>query len=120
MGKRIFGILKGAFLSLIITLLLAAVLAAVMYFLDAADGLVTIIVFIIGAASTVGGGFWASRTAGSKGLITGAGVGLVYFLILAVASLMIKKEITLDAHMAIMLAATAASGMLGGVLGIPE
>ena len=120
MNGRFFGILKGAFFALILTALFSALLAAVMYFLEVPDTAVTVLVFIIGAVSTAAGAFGVSRAAGSKGLATGAAVGFFYYIILAAAALIIKKELALDTHMAIMLAATVASGMLGGVMGMPR
>lgn len=118
MLKRVKGILKGTFFSLIVTAMLAATLAAAMYFLDIPDSAAAILVFLIGAVSSAAGAYAVSRAAGTKGMGTGALVGLAYYFILAAASLIIRKELALDTHMIIMLAATIASGMFGGVMGV--
>ena len=119
-GGRFFGILKGVVFALIITTLLSAVLAAVMYFTDVSDGVSAVLVFLIGAASCASGAYAVCKAAGSKGLVTGGAVGMIFYIVLAAASLMIKKELSLDTHMLVMLAATVLSGMLGGVLGMPR
>lgn len=118
MNGRFFGILKGTFFALIFTVMLAALLAAVMYFAEIPDAAVTILIFVIGALSVAAGAFGVSKAAGSKGLATGAAVGFFYYIVLAAAALIIKKELALDTHMAIMFAAAIISGMLGGVLGV--
>lgn len=120
MFSRLVSMLKGALLALILTVIFALLLAAGTYFFEIADGAVTMVVFLIGAVSAAAGAYAVSRAQASKGLVTGGTVGLLYYLILAAAALVIKKEINLDAHMAIMLAATVISGMTGGVLGMPK
>ena len=107
------GILKGAAAAIALTVLAAAVLAAMMYFSD-----VSALIFLIGALSCAVGGFFVCRAAGTKGLANGAAVGLLYYIVLAAAALIIRRELPLDAHMLIMLAAALLSGMLGGVLGV--
>lgn len=112
------GILKGTAAAIALTVLSAAAFAAIMYFFDVPEPLVSALIFLIGALSCAIGGFLVSRAAGAKGLANGAAVGILYYAVLAAASLIIRKELPLDAHMLIMLAATVLSGMLGGVLGV--
>ena len=112
------GILKGAAAAIALTVLAAAVLAAMMYFSDVPELLVSALIFLIGALSCAVGGFFVCRAAGTKGLANGAAVGLLYYIVLAAAALIIRRELPLDAHMLIMLAAALLSGMLGGVLGV--
>lgn len=112
------GIAKGTAAALLLTVALAAALAAVMYFSDIPEFLMSFVIFLIAALTCTAGGFCVSRAAGAKGLLNGAAVGVLYYAVLAAASLLIRKELPLDMHMLIMLAATVLSGMLGGVLGV--
>ncbi len=120
MQKRFSVILKGAILSLILTVMFAALLAALMYFWDIADATASALVFIIAAVSCMAGAYASGKALGSKGLLTGAGVGIVYYIVLCIAALIIKKGVSVDTHTLIMLVAVTASGMLGGVLSMPR
>ena len=118
MCGRFSTIIKGTLFAVILTIILAFALAAVMYFFDIPDTAAIIAVFALAAISAAGGAFAAARAAGTKGLATGGAVGLLYYVILCIAALIIKKELAIDMHMAIMLTAVAASGMLGGIFGV--
>lgn len=112
------GIAKGTAAALLLTVAMSAALAAVMYFSDVPEFLMSFVIFLIAALTCTVGGFCVAKAAGSGGLLNGAAVGVLYYAVLAAASLLIKKELPLDMHMLIMLAATVLSGMLGGVLGV--
>lgn len=120
MRKRLVTTVKGAVLALILTVMFSLLLAAAMYFFDISDGAVSILIFLIAAISCTAGAYTACSALGSKGLATGAALGLIYYITLSLASLLIKKELSLDTHTLIMLAATTVSGMLGGVLAMPR
>lgn len=120
MQKRAVGVIKGAVFSLILTIMLAVVLAVIMYFCDVSEIMTEICVFLIGAVSCAAGAFCVAKAAGNKGLVTGGSVGALYYVVLIMVSAIIKKELSIETHMVIMLAMTVFSGMLGGILAMPR
>ncbi len=120
MKSRVRGIVKGTVFSLAITLLLAVLLATVMYFCTLPDILCEICVCMAGALSCIVGAFAVAKANGSRGLLMGGCVGILYFLVLASASVIITKSLSLSTHNVIMLALSLFSGMLGGVLAMPR
>ncbi len=120
MNKRFSLILKGSLLALIITLLLSLLLTVCVYFFDVSDSFMTTAVFSVAVISCIFSAYAVASAIGSKGLLTGALLGLVYFLVLSVVAITLKRAISFNSHSLIMLVCTGASGMLGGVLGMPR
>ncbi len=119
-GKRLTITFKGAVLALILTLMFSLLLAAGMWLFDISDGLFSTLIFAIAAFSCMSGAYAVCKAIGSKGLLTGGLLGLIYYLILTVAAFFIKKDLGIDSHSLIMLVCAVLSGMLGGVLGMPR
>ncbi len=120
MKNRLTLIIKGTVLSIAITAMLSLVLAAAIYFFEVSEGIETILTFAIAALSCMCGAYAAALTLGSKGLITGGTIGTLYYILLAIVACIIKKDFSLDSHSVIMLVCASASGMFGGVLGMPR
>ncbi|MBQ7793123.1 MAG: TIGR04086 family membrane protein [Clostridia bacterium] len=120
MNKRVSVTLKGVVLALILTVMFSMLLAAAMYFFDVSDRTASALTFLIGALSCMSGAYAVGKAMESKGLATGGMLGIIYYIVLSAAAIIIKKELSLDAHTLIMLVCAAASGMLGGVLGMPR
>ena len=120
MQKRFSVTVKGAILSLLVTLMLSTLLAALVCYGDIPDNAVTLLIFFIAALSCMAGAYAISKALGSKGLLTGAGMSIIYYIVLLVVSIILNKGFFANAHMLIMLVAATASGMLGGVLGMPR
>lgn len=65
---------------------------------------------------TFAAGYWASRSIGQRGMLTGASCGAALFLVLLIASLQTKAQVDLTAL--IKLAISLLSGAIGGVTGV--
>ena len=61
-------------------------------------------------------GYWASRSIGQRGMLTGASCGAALFFVLLIASLQTKAQVDLTAL--IKLAISLLSGAIGGVTGV--
>ncbi len=120
MNKRFSLILKGGVLSVILTVMFSLLLALAVYFFDVSERLVTTLVFLVCSLSAMSGAYAASRALGSKGLLCGGAVGIIYYIVIAVLAFILKKGFSFDSHFLIMLVCSSSSGMLGGVLGMPR
>ena len=120
MQKRFVLVIKGVFLALILSVLFSLLLATLVYSLDIPDGLLRVLLFIVSALSAVFSAFAACKAAGSKGLLTGAAIGFLYYITLLIIAVIIKKDFSFDLRSVIMLFSALISGMLGGVLGMPR
>ncbi|MEE0944871.1 MAG: TIGR04086 family membrane protein [Clostridia bacterium] len=120
MQKRLSVTLKGAILSLLVTFMLSTLLAALVCYGDVPDNAIIALIFFIAALSCMTGAYAISKALGSKGLLTGAGMSILYYIVLYLVSVILNKGVAANTHMLIMLVAVIASGMLGGVLGMPR
>lgn len=120
MKSRVRGIVKGTVFSLAVTLLLAVLLAAVMYFCTLPEIICEICICMAGAVSCALGAFAVAKANGSRGLLMGGCVGIMYFAVLVAASVIITKNLSLSTHNVIILVMSLFSGMLGGVLAMPR
>ena len=120
MRSRLKGILKGTLFSAVLTILFSVFLATVMYFCNFPGYLSEICICLIGALSCAAGGFAVSKANGSRGLLMGGAVGILYFVLLMLVSLCVMKNIYFTTHNTTMLALSVFSGMLGGVLAMPR
>lgn len=120
MKNRATLILKGGILALILSVLFSLLLAVAVWSLDIPEELLRILIFAIAAASAACSAFAACRSAGSKGLLTGGAIGVIFYIALLAVAVILKKEFSFDLRAVIMLITALISGMLGGVLGMPR
>lgn len=112
------GILKGIIFSIITTIILVVIIALISYFADISDKIISILLFIASVLSVFAGSMLMTRTAGGNGLAHGALIGFGYFIIILIASIVVKREFDLNGNLITLLIANAAGGMLGGIVGI--
>lgn len=112
------GIFKGIIFSVITTVILVVVIALISYFADISDKLISTSLFIVSILSVLIGAILVTRSTQENGLLHGALIGLGYFAIILVASIVVKRQFDLNGNLITMLIADTAGGMLGGILGI--
>lgn len=112
------GIGKGIVFSIILTIILVVLIATVTYFVDISDKIVSILLFSSSVLSTLIGAFLVTKSIQQNGLIHGMFVGLGYFILILISSIVVKKGFSFNANLVTMLFANVAGGMLGGILGI--
>lgn len=107
----------GAGVGVLVCLLLLLLAAAVMASVSVPTGAVTPLALVIMAVSGLVGGFTAARLSRERGLLVGAGCGLLLFLVVAIAGFAVAEETT-GSLLFLKLALTVGCGALGGVLGV--
>ena len=117
-GINFRGIIKGIVFSIIATIILVVIIALISYFADISDGIISILLFAASVLSVLTGSILMTRTTGEKGLAHGALIGVGYFIIILIASIVVKREFDFNGNIITMLIANTAGGMLGGILGI--
>ncbi len=117
-GINFRGILKGIIFSVITTIILVVIIALISYFADISDRIISILLFIASVLSVLTGSILMTRTTGENGLAHGALIGVGYFLIILISSIIVKREFDFNGNLITMLIANTAGGMLGGILGI--
>ncbi|MGI6451958.1 MAG: TIGR04086 family membrane protein [Syntrophomonadaceae bacterium] len=118
MNKRFFIELHGVARALLLSLVLCIAAALVIYYSNLQETLLVPLSRIILVLSIFWGGCYASRQYGSKGLIRGMTVGLIFFVIMAIASAIVNiSSITVGALL-YSLGICLAAGALGGIMGI--
>ena len=112
------GIFKGIIFSIIATMILVVIIALISYFADISDGIISISLFIASVLSVFTGSILMTRTTQENGLAHGALIGIGYFILVVIASIVVKREFDFNGNLITMLVADVAGGMLGGILGI--
>ena len=111
-------IFTGAFLSLLISMLLVCLLAVIVYFSNISDRTVSAVIFAISVVSVFFGALILAKNITSRGLLNGLAVAGVYFAVLFVVSLLVNGTVSPSLSNILRLLSILASGGLGGVLGI--
>ena len=113
----VFFLLKTLLFSYILTGVLLAILAFLLYKLRLGEQVVAIAIIVIYVAGTFFGGFMAGKKLKSRKFMWGLLLGTAYFLVLAVVSLVAGHgHIQLGNSFVTTLVLCAGGGMLGGML----
>ena len=112
------GVVKGIIFSIISTLILVVVIALASYFLDISDKVISVLLFFASVISILTGAILVTKTTDENGLVHGGLIGVGYFIVMLVASFIIKREFDFNINLLTMLISNTAGGMLGGILGI--
>lgn len=116
--KRItFTMSKIILFTYIFTGLSLFILAFLMYKMDLGDNQINLGIIIIMILSTFIGGFLAAKSFRQKKFIYGAVVGVLYFLILLVISLLMHDNLKIAKEGVTMFFMCIGGGTLGGMLG---
>lgn len=110
-------ILIGVLVGVIAGVLLLLAAAAVMASTQLPTGIVSPIALAVIAVAALVGGFTAARLSRERGLLYGAGCGLLIFLVVAIAGFSVVPS-SQGAMLLLKLALTVGGGALGGVLGV--
>ena len=112
------GIFKGIVFSIILTAILVVIVALISYFSDISDKLISALLFIVSVSSVLVGALFVTKSTSENGLIHGGILGIGYFLVILVASIIAKRSFSINTNLLTMMIANIAGGMLGGILGI--
>ena len=113
----VFFLLKTLLFSYILTGLLLAILAFLLYKLRLGEQAVTIAIIVIYVAATLFGGFVAGKKLKNRKFLWGLLLGTAYFVVLTLVSLMAGRGgIEMGNTFLTTLVLCAGGGMLGGML----
>lgn len=111
-------LLKCLLLSYILTAVLLLLLAFLLYRLGLSSGVVSIAISSIYVLSTFAAGFVAGKRLKTRKFLWGMLLGTVYFVVLAVISLLVNQSVgELGNSFLTTLTLCAAGGTLGGMMG---
>lgn len=110
-------LLKSLLFSYILTGVLLALLAFLLYRFGLGERAVSIAIVVIYVAATLFSGFAAGKRMKNRRFLWGLVMGCAYFLVLAVVSLVVGKgNVQVGSSFFTTLALCAGGGMLGGML----
>lgn len=109
---------KALIFSVTMTVLCIFVLALICYFSNISDKSVSAIVFVISIICVLLSAIAVSKNAKKGGFIHGGLVGVSYFLVLIILSILINKSLIFSMHMLSLGLGSIGAGVLGGILGI--
>ncbi len=114
MASRILNVVKTIVISYALTCVILLALSFGVYKFDLSDWQITTGIIITYIAASFIGGFIIATREKNRRILWGMGVGLIYFLILAVASIAVNKGIAIDTTEAVRaLLICAVSGAAG-------
>ena len=114
MGKALGKVLLVMY---ILTGIMLVILAAVLYKFGISEAAVNIGIIIIYVLAGFVGGFMLGRIQKNRKFLWGAIIGLIYFVILLIVSLILHKQLESGAtHVLTTLILCTASGTIGGML----
>lgn len=111
-------ILKAFLLSSVTTAVLLTLFAAVCGLTDMSTKAIGAAVFVITALSVLLWSYVSARGITKGGLVHGGAAGLLYGVCFAILAVLYSRGTASAGHIAAMVTAAAASGALGGVIGI--
>ena len=115
-NKKIKNILKGILISFITSILLLAILSAVLAYTDVSENIINPAIIVITAISILIGSSLGNIKIKKNGLLNGAIIGGVYILLLYLISSIAMWEFNLNLRSIIMIAIGIIFGVLGGII----
>ena len=122
MGKKIFDrvrsvrMMKGLVTAYTVTVVLLLLLSFLLYKYDLGEQKVEIGIIATYLLSTMAGGFAVGKMEKTRRFLWGAGLGILYFLLLAAVSAGVYRSVQGGGKMGIACALCVAGGMIGGML----
>lgn len=120
MGKNnnIINILKGVLISIILTIIFLLIFSIVLTYTDVKESTMSPVIVVITALSLIIGSSVANMKISKNGILNGAIIGLIYFVIIYIISSVVNREFSLTGASFIMIGAGILCGILGGIIGV--
>lgn len=116
--KRSLCVIKGSFLAMALSVILLTIFALLLTYTSVPESTIMPVVLTITGISLLVGGTISSRKIRKNGLLYGGSVGLVYIIILYLASSLCLTGFSLSINSFIMLAVGVITGIIGGIIGV--
>ncbi len=111
------GILKGLFVSVIITAIVILIVSLIMYFSDVSESILSVVVYAGVGVAIITGSVICARISDSKILINCLCYSALYLLLLIMCSLIKDGDVLFNTHFLAISGATFACGILGAIAG---
>lgn len=114
----IIKILKGSILSIVASIVLLIILAAILTYTNVNENIIPTVIIIITAVSILIGSQITTSKIKKNGILNGICVGVIYIIMLYLISSIVSKNFSLNNYSIIMIATGIAIGGLGGIIGV--
>lgn len=111
-------ILKGSLISIIATIVLLMVFAAVLTYSNINENSMPTVIIVVTALCILVGSQITTSKIKRNGIVNGALVGAIYILALYLISSIISKDFSLNIYSIIMMATSILIGGIGGIIGV--
>lgn len=111
-------IIKGSIISIIFTLVILTVYAAVLSFTSVSESTMIPVIIVVTGISILIGSSISTMHIKNKGLVNGGLVGLIYMLFIYIVSSIVVMNFEINFNSIIMIIVAILTGMIGGVIGV--
>lgn len=111
-------ILKGSLISIIISLIALFIFSIILTYADVSESIIPIVIIVISNLSILLGSIFCNKKIDKNGILNGMAVGLIYLLVIYVASSIAIKSFSFNLKTIIMILCSMISGILGGIIGV--
>lgn len=111
-------ILKGTLISIIATIVLLMIFAAVLTYSNINENSMPTVIIVVTALCILVGSQITTSKIKRNGIVNGALVGAIYILVLYLISSIISKDFSLNIYSIIMMATSILIGGIGGIIGV--
>lgn len=111
-------ILKGSLISIIATIVLLMIFAAVLTYSNINENSMPTVIIVVTALCILVGSQITTSKIKRNGIANGALVGAIYILALYLISSIISKDFSLNIYSIIMMATSILIGEIGGIIGV--
>lgn len=116
--KNLLRIVKGSVLAMIVSIISLFIFALLLTYTSLSENTIFPVVLTITGVSILVGSSMSSMKIKKNGLINGGAVGLIYILILYLASSLCFTGFQITGNSLIMLLVGTLTGILGGIIGV--
>ncbi|MBR1802946.1 MAG: TIGR04086 family membrane protein [Clostridia bacterium] len=116
--KNLFRILKGSIFAIVLSVVLLLIFALLLTHTNLSENTITPVILTITGISILVGSSISSMKIKKNGLMNGGTVGLIYILVLYLASSLCFTGFSLTTNSLIMLVIGVVTGILGGIIGV--
>lgn len=111
-------ILKGSLISIIATIVVLMIFAAVLTYSNINENSMPTVIIVVTALCILVGSQITTSKIKRNGIVNGALVGAIYILALYLISSIISKDFSLNIYSIIMMATSILIGGIGGIIGV--
>lgn len=111
-------ILKGSLISIIATIVLLMIFAAVLTYSNINENSMPTVIIVVTALCILIGSQITTSKIKRNGIVNGALVGAIYIFALYLISSIISKDFSLNIYSIIMMATSVLIGGIGGIIGV--